>query len=45
MLDQVPVVELIPSVISQVVRPYMRERKLKDDKMLLQYVVVSWTTN
>lgn len=41
MLDRVVAVELVPDTIHKVVRPYMREHNLSEDKMLYQYIGVS----
>lgn len=41
MLDYVVAVELIPATIDKVVRPYMQEHGLEEDKMLFQYIDVS----
>ncbi|XP_072031588.1 kinetochore-associated protein 1-like [Amphiura filiformis] len=38
MLDRVVAPELIPSAIKNVVRPYMKEHSLSEDKLLLQYI-------
>ena len=40
MLDYVVAVELIPSTIENVVRPYMKEHGLNEDKMMFQYIDV-----
>ncbi len=40
MLDHVVAVELIPSTIEKIVRPYMQEHRLHEDKMLFQYIEV-----
>ena len=40
MLDHVVAVELIPSTIEKVVRPYMQEHGLDEDKMMFQYIDV-----
>ena len=41
MLDRVVAVELIPSTIEKVVRPYMKEHNLNEERMLFQYIGVS----
>lgn len=35
-------IELIPTVIATVVRPYMQEQNLNEDKMLFQYIGVKF---
>ena len=41
MLDRVVAVELVADVISKVVRPYMKEHNLSQDKLLYHYIGVS----
>ena len=41
MLDRVVAVELVPDVIHRVVRPYMKEHNLSEDKLLYHYIGVS----
>ena len=43
MLDRVAAIELIQDAIKKVVRPYMKENHLSEDKMLYQYIGVSST--
>ncbi|XP_035673081.1 kinetochore-associated protein 1-like [Branchiostoma floridae] len=38
MLDRVVAPELIPATIDKMVRPYMRDHGLEEDKVLLQYI-------
>ena len=40
MLDRVVALEVIPVTIRTVVRPYMQEHGLNEDKMLFQYIGV-----
>ena len=41
MLDRVVAVELIPSAIERIVRPYMKEQDLDENQTLFQYIGVS----
>ncbi|CAH1790791.1 unnamed protein product [Owenia fusiformis] len=38
MLDRVNAIQLIPSALEKVVKPYMKEHHLDEDKMLYQYI-------
>ncbi len=40
MLDRVVAAELIPDTLRKIVRPYMKEHGLNEDKMLFQYIKV-----
>ena len=40
MLDSVNALELIPVTIETKLRPYMKEHKLNEDKVLYQYIGV-----
>ena len=42
MLDRVVALELIPVTIEKVVRPYMKEHNLNEERMLFQYIGVSF---